>query len=75
MTPDHYGYTPCPTCGVLAPEGRPHPADFCERYRGTWLEPLCVRYVSPDDADELDDGLSTGPEPVTVDVDALWGGT
>lgn len=33
MTPDHHGYHPCPTCGVLAPEGKPHPADFCARER------------------------------------------
>jgi len=60
MTPDKQGYLPCPTCGVLAPEGHPHPATFCARERP---------------ADELDDGLSTGREPVTTDDPTLWGGT
>jgi hypothetical protein len=63
MTPDQQGYLPCPTCGVLAPEGRPHDAGFCERA----LSRL-------GDGVELYDAPSTGPEPVTVDVEALWGG-
>lgn len=33
MTPDQQGYLPCPICGVLAPEGKPHPATFCARER------------------------------------------
>lgn len=38
MTPSQQGYHPCPTCGVLAPVDRPHPATFCDRNRVAWLK-------------------------------------
>lgn len=126
MTPDHYGYTPCPTCGVLAPEGKPHPATFCarerpaepglfdmprqldavtgmkayvEEVRALTLAPLpplpeglfhvglqafnecrCSAKPVPHCARCCEQGTrscgrcETTP-PVTVDVEALWGGT
>lgn len=62
MTPDRYDYHPCPTCGVLAPEGRPHPATFCARERPV-DEPYAIGLPQ-----------SARSRPVTVDDPALWGG-
>ena len=45
MTPDKQGYLPCPTCGVLAPVDRQHPADFCERALDAPLPPCCVTFL------------------------------
>lgn len=64
MTPDGFGYVKCVTCGVLAPDGRPHPAEFCERAKVAHpfiTAPLPWRSV-----------VNTA---VVIDEAALWGGT
>jgi hypothetical protein len=45
MTPDRLDYHPCPTCGVLAPVDRPHPATFCDRAVDVPLPPCCVTFL------------------------------